>query len=128
MSNIKTQKKSAGEATGYVIDATDKSIGRLATHIASVLRGKTTTSFMRHKAPETGVKVIHASRIRTTEKKRGEKLYRRHTHYPGGLRTETLGTVIAKKGHAEALRKAVYGMLPAHKLRKGMRANLIIEN
>ena len=108
------------------IDATGQAIGRVATKIAVALRGKDTVTFARNLVPAIKVEVINAARLKITDKKMTEKKYKRYSGYPGGLKSETLQGVIDKKGMSEALKKAVYGMLPNNKLRRIMMNNLTI--
>jgi len=110
----------------YTIDAQDKKLGRVASEAALLLRGKTTPDYKANIAPKVKVNIVNASKLDLSEKKRKGKIYTRYTGYPGGLREETLEKIIAKKGYEEAVRKAIYGMLPANKLRKGMLKNLIV--
>jgi len=109
-----------------VIDATGKAIGRVATEAANVLRGKNTVDFVKHLTPNITVKIINASHLDVTQKKLKEKIYHHYTGNPGGLRKTPLGRMVEKKGWAEPLKKAVYGMLPANRLRAVMIKNLII--
>lgn len=104
----------------HTIDATNKRLGRVASEAASILIGKDTPEFARNKAPEVEVSVINASKIKITEKKRGQKEYAKYSGYPGGLRYEKMDDVIEKKGFKEVLRRAVDGMLPKNKLRAKM--------
>lgn len=116
----KTEKKE------YVIDATGKALGRVATEAANVLRGKDTVTFVKHLAPKITVKVINAGRLDVTQKKMREKIYKHYTGHPGGLRETSLTRLVEKKGWAEPIKKAVYGMLPANRLRAVIMKNLII--
>ena len=111
----------------YVIDATGKALGRVASEAAMVLRGKNDPSFAPHKLADSWVTIQHASKLALSEKKRDQKIYTRYTQYPGGLRKRTLEEVIEKKGYEEVVRKAVYGMLPANRLRPRMMKRLKIE-
>ncbi|MDP2651102.1 MAG: 50S ribosomal protein L13 [bacterium] len=112
----------------YKLDATDKKLGRLATEVAVLLMGKNRTDFARNKLPDVEVEVENASKLSIGAKKFAEKVYYRHSGYPGGLKSETLGKVIETKGAKEALRRAVSGMLPKNKLRARMLKNLKIKN
>lgn len=112
----------------YTLDATGKRLGRLATEIAVLLMGKNNPDFAKNKIPDIQVVVNDASKLSIDAKKREEKLYSRHSGYPGGLTRETMDQVIAKKGTKEVLRKAVSGMLPKNKLRARMLANLKIND
>ncbi|MDP6793379.1 MAG: 50S ribosomal protein L13 [Anaerolineales bacterium] len=103
----------------FVVDATGEILGRLATRIASMLRGK----HKPHYAPnlDTGdfVIVVNGGKISVTGNRLDEKLYRRHTGYPGGLKEITLRRMIEK--HPErVIRLAVKGMLPKNKLGRQM--------
>ena len=111
----------------YTIDAKGKTIGRLATNVAILLRGKGETSYSRNTAPAIVVKIINASNLFISEKKRHDKVYTRYTGYPGGLRKARLEEVLTKKGIEEPIKLAIYGMLPNNKLRRGIMKNLIIE-
>lgn len=110
----------------YTIDATSKSIGRVATDVATALLGKNDTSYQRHLTADVEVTVTNASKIYVPRKKQQQKKYAQFSGYPGGLRFETLEDVITKKGYGEAITRAVYGMLPANKLRKPRLKNLVI--
>jgi len=89
--------------------------------------GKNKPSFERHIPASVKVQVTNASQLLLDSKKMRTKEYTRYTGYPSGLRKEPLGKLIEKKGHKEALRRAVYG-LPANKLRDKRMKNLFIEN
>lgn len=110
----------------HIIDASGQSLGRLASQVAVLLRGKDQAVFLNHTRPTAKVKVTNVSQILITGNKRDGKVYTRHSGQPGGLKTETLSEVITKKGMAEALKRAIYGMLPANKLRSVMMNNLTI--
>jgi large subunit ribosomal protein L13 len=103
----------------YVVDARDKVLGRLATRVASILRGKDKVIFSPHQDTGDEVIVINASRVRVTGKKMKEKEYQRYSAYPGGLNIQTLERVIAKKPE-HVIRHAVKGMLPKNKLGEKM--------
>lgn len=110
----------------FTIDAEGKILGRVASEAAAILRGKNSTSFAPNKAPEVKVTITNASKLRLPEKKQREKIYTRFTGYPSGLRKRTMSEMIEKKGHEEVVRRAVYGMLPANRLRPVMMKNLMI--
>lgn len=99
----------------YVVDAKDKILGRLAAKVASVLRGKDKVIYSPHQDTGDEVIVINASKVRTTGKKLSEKLYKSYSAYPGGLKLETLETVLKKRPEF-VIRHAVKGMLPKNKL------------
>lgn len=108
------------------IDAAGRALGRVATEAASALRGKNSLAFMRHLDPKVAVTVVNAKQLKIAPQKLTDKNYRRYTGYPGGLKSASLEQVIAKKGYAEPLRRAIKGMLPANKLRAKMLNNLTI--
>ncbi len=99
------------ERQWYVIDATDLVLGRLATQVASILRGKNKPTFTPHVDTGDYVIVINADKIRVTGKKMDEKLYRHHTGYPGGLKELTYRQLLTRRP-GFAFREAVRGMLP----------------
>src|SRR5680860_27478 len=111
----------------YTIDAQEKKLGRVASEAAKILMGKNTATYKANVAPDVVVTITNASKLDISEKKRGDKIYTHYSGYPGGLKSETLGDVLDKKSHAEALKRAVYGMLPANRLRKIMLTHLVIE-
>ena len=94
-----------------VVDATDKTLGRLATRIATVLRGKHKAQYTPNADTGDYVVVINAEKVRVTGTKVEDKTYFRHTMYPGGIKSQTLGEILAT--HPErVIEKAVKGMLP----------------
>ncbi|MCL5010936.1 MAG: 50S ribosomal protein L13 [Patescibacteria group bacterium] len=111
----------------YTIDATNRPLGRLAVEVAIILRGKNNPAFALNKEADVFVNVKNVGKISLSGKKMKQKTYVHHTGYPGGLRKATMEEVVAKKGLAEVFRKAVWGMLPANKLRSKVIKRLIIE-
>lgn len=105
------------ERETHTIDATDKVLGRLATEIAILLRGKHRPDFVPYKDTGDFVMVKNVNKIKVTGKKIKQKVYYRHSGYMGGLKERTMEEMVAKKGWGEVLRKAVWGMLPKNKLR-----------
>jgi large subunit ribosomal protein L13 len=103
----------------YLVDAQDIVLGRLATQIANVLRGKNKAIFT--PSVDTGdfVIVVNAEKIALTGRKLDDKVYYRHTGFPGGLKEITAGKLLEKKPE-ELIRKAVKGMLPKNKLARHM--------
>jgi large subunit ribosomal protein L13 len=99
----------------YVVDAEGKTLGRLATQIADTLRGKRKPEYTPHVDTGDFVVVVNAEKVRVTGDKRNAKLYRRHSGYPGGLRTRTLGEMLERRPE-EVIRLAVRGMLPRNRL------------
>ena len=101
----------------FTIDAADKVLGRVASNAAYILMGKNEPAYQPNVAGQTMVTITNAGKIKVTEKKLSQKMYERYSGYPGGLKFLSLKEVAARKGFSEALRLAVYGMLPANKLR-----------
>ena len=99
----------------YVVDARDKVLGRLATRVATILRGKDKVLYSPHQDVGDEVIVINASKVRVTGKKLSQKTYSRYSAYPGGITTENLETVMKKRPEF-VIRHAVQGMLPRNKL------------
>jgi len=111
----------------YKIDATGKRLGRVASEIASILIGKTNPDFQKNEVANVKVEVVNSSKMDITEKKARTKVYTNYSGYPGGLKKRTLNEVVAKKGYAEVLEKAVSGMIHNNKLKKIILKNLIIK-
>ena len=105
------------EREWYVVDATDKRLGRLATEIAMILRGKKKAEFTPHMDTGDFVIVINAEKIAVTGKKRTQKLYRRHSGRPGGMKKETFAK-LQQRLPERILEHAVKGMLPKNSLGK----------
>ncbi|UCD54792.1 MAG: 50S ribosomal protein L13 [Candidatus Omnitrophota bacterium] len=99
----------------HLVDAKDKVLGRLATRIASLLKGKQKVAYAPHVDMGDGVVVINSEKIRVTGKKPQQKMYKRFSGYPGGLKLESLESLFKRRPH-EILRYAVKGMLPKNKL------------
>jgi large subunit ribosomal protein L13 len=99
----------------YVVDAEGKTLGRLATQVAEALRGKRKPQYTPHCDTGDFVVVVNAEKIRVTGNKRADKVYRRHTGYPGALRSRTLAEMLDRRPE-EVIRKAVRGMLPKNRL------------
>lgn len=110
----------------HTINATNKSLGRLAVEVALLLRGKNKPDFVPYRDQGDFVKVENTDKIKITGRKIKDKIYIHHTGFPGGFRQATMEELVAKKGMAEVLRRAVYGMLPKNKLRDRMMKRLII--
>jgi large subunit ribosomal protein L13 len=107
------------ERRWFVIDAEDQVLGRLASEIASILRGKKKTIFTPHVDTGDYVIVINAEKVKVTGNKRKGKIYKRHTGYPGGLRELTFEKLQAKNPE-EIIRHAVKGMMPNGSLGRSM--------
>jgi large subunit ribosomal protein L13 len=103
------------EREWLVVDATGKTLGRLATQLADALRGKRKPEYTPHCDVGDFVIVVNAERIAVTGRKREEKLYHRYSGYPGGLRSRTLAEMLERRPE-EVIRLAVKGMLPRNRL------------
>jgi large subunit ribosomal protein L13 len=103
------------ERQWYLVDAEGKTLGRLATEIAETLRGKRKPQYTPHVDTGDFVVVVNAEKIAVTGKKLDDKMYYRHSGYPGGLRSRPLREELARRP-TEVLRKAVKGMLPRNRL------------
>lgn len=124
---MKTQVAKKEEVTRdwYLVDVDNKVLGRVATEIANVLRGKNKPTFT--PSVDTGdfVIVVNAEKIALTGKKFDDKIYYSHSSFPGGLKEITAGKLIDKKPE-ELIKKAVKGMLPKNKLARHMLKKLKI--
>lgn len=110
-----------------VVDAADQVLGRFASRVALILRGKNKPGYTPHVDCGDNVIVINADKIQLTGKKWQEKIYLHYTGYPGGQREETPESIMAKPNGAEKLmRKAVKGMLPKNKLGARILKNLYV--
>ena len=114
---MKTWNAKPGEVARrwYVVDAEGQTLGRLASQIADTLRGKGKPEYTPHVDTGDFVVVVNAEKVAVTGKKLDEKLYRRHSGYPGGLRTRTLREELERRP-TEVIRTAVKGMLPRNRL------------
>ena len=103
------------ERKWYVVDAEGQTLGRLASELARILRGKNKPQYTPHIDVGDFVVVVNADRINVSGRKAEQKVYRRHTGYPGGLRETSYEQMLDRKP-TEVLRKAVYGMMPKTRL------------
>jgi len=110
-----TLRESEIERRWYVVDATDQTLGRLASRVAHVLEGKHKPSYTPNLDSGDHVIVLNASRISVTRDKLESKVYVRHSGYPAGLKQETLGHLLQRRPE-EVIRRAVKGMLPRNRL------------
>jgi large subunit ribosomal protein L13 len=124
---MKTYNAKPGEIERlwYVVDAEGKTLGRLATEIADTLRGKRKPQYTPHVDTGDFVVVVNAEKIHVTGKKLDEKMYYRHSGYPGGLRKRPLRDELERRP-TEVLRKAVRGMLPRTRLGRAQLTKLKI--
>jgi len=105
------QAKTSFEHVWFIADVEGKTLGRAATKIADVLRGKHRPTFTSHADAGDFVVVVNADKIRLTGKKWDIKLYRDHSLFPGGLRTQTASQLLARHP-TDLVKRAVWGMLP----------------
>ena len=114
---MKTYQANAQDRTRdwYVVDAEGKTLGRLATQIADVLRGKRKPTYTPHIDTGDFVIVVNAEQIRVTGNKLADKRYYRHSGYPGGLKSRTLQEMLDRRPE-EVIRRAVKGMVPRNRL------------
>ncbi|SIO35536.1 50S ribosomal protein L13 [Halodesulfovibrio marinisediminis] len=107
----------------FVVDAEDQILGRLATQIAHRLRGKHKPEFAPHVDNGDFIVVVNCEKIKVTGKKMEDKMYYRHTGFPGGLKEANLETMLEKKPE-DVIRKAVQGMLPKNRLGRALMKKL----
>ena len=107
----------------YVVDATDQTLGRLATRVAHILAGKHNPQYTPFIDTGDHVVVINAAKVKVTGMKAEQKVYRRYTGYPGGLRSEQYEKKIARRPEA-VVEEAIKGMLPHTKLGRAMASKL----
>ena len=104
-------KKQEQQRAWYVVDAADKVLGRLASRVARIITGKNKPEWTPHVDCGDHVVVINAAKVRVTGRKLEQKVYRRHTGYPGGLKEVALGKLLAEKPE-RVIQSAVQGMVP----------------
>lgn len=114
-----------GKRQWFVVNAENQVVGKLATKIASVLRGKNKANFSEHVDCGDYIVVINAEKVKFTGSKMADKPYRRHSGYLGNLKEETAEKIIEKQPK-RILEEAVWGMLPRNKLRKHFMSKLFI--
>ena len=113
------------ERKWYVVDATDMTLGRLASEVAKVLRGKNEPTFTPHIDTGDYVIVVNAEKIKVTGKKLDQKVYYHHSEYVGGMKEATLREMLAKKPE-KVIELAVKGMLPKGPLGREMYTKLFV--
>lgn len=116
-------KKEEVQRSWVLVDLDGKILGRAATRIADILRGKTKPTYTPHADTGDFVVAINAAKIRLTGNKLEQKVYYKHSGYPGGLKEITAGALLLKKPE-ELIRKAVKGMLPKNRSQKDMLGKL----
>lgn len=112
-------KKDEVERNWYIVDASDKVLGRLASRIATYLRGKHKPQFTPNVDTGDFIVVVNAEKIRLTGNKLEQKVYYHHTGYPGGIKAETAKSRIKRKPE-QMIIDAVWGMLPKNRLGRKM--------
>lgn len=113
------------ERKWFVVDATDLTLGRLASEVAAVLKGKNKPIYTPFLDTGDNVIIVNAEKIKVTGKKLDQKLYRKHSEYVGGFKETTLREMMDKKPE-EVVRLAVKGMLPKNTLGKNMLKKLFV--
>ena len=117
-------KRADIERSWFVVDATDVVLGRLATRVATILRGKHKPIFTPHVDTGDHVIVVNAEKVKLTGRKREQKLYHRHSGYVGSLKTVNADTLLSGPHADRVVRKAVTGMLPKNSLGRQMLSKL----
>ena len=116
-------KKETAKHEWYVIDATDKTLGRMATEIANRLRGKHKAEYTPHVDTGDYVVVVNAEKVKVTGNKTTDKMYYHHTGYPGGIKSISFDKLL-DKAPERAIESAVKGMMPKNKLSRAMLSKL----
>lgn len=111
----------------HIIDATGKKLGRVSSEAANYLRGKMDVGFAPNKIPTTKVIITNASQLDLSEKRLDEE-FKTYSGYPDGLKHESRGHLIKRRGMKEVVMRTIRGMLPRNKLRSGMMKNLTIKD
>ena len=121
-----TQSAKAAEVERrwYVVDATDQVLGRLASRVASILRGKHRACFTPHVDTGDYVIVVNAEKVMLTGRKREQKIYYRHSGYVGSIKSVTAGRLLSGPHADRVVTHAVTGMLPRNSLGRRMRSKL----
>ena len=131
MDTLSYKTKSANKATvnkeWFIVNAENEVLGRLASKVAKIMRGKNKPDFTPHVDCGDNVIVINAEKIRFTGKKLTDKQYIRHSGYPGGQKSETADAIM-KKNPAKIVENAVKGMLPKNRLGNAIFKNLYVYN
>ena len=122
---IVTREDALAARRWFLVDAEGRTVGRIATRIATVLRGKHKPTFTPHVDSGDFVVVVNAAKVRLSGSKLRDKIYYRHTGYPGGVRKTTAGRVLQERPE-RVLRSAVVGMLPKNRLGRRLATKLKI--
>jgi len=123
MAQKKTQKV---EKVEHTIDASGKTLGRVASEAAKALMGKTKADYTPHIRSDVHVKIINAKKLYVRDAKRRTKVYQNYSGYPGGLRSETFKELAARRGYGAPLKRAIERMLPRNTFRTPRLKNLEI--
>jgi large subunit ribosomal protein L13 len=107
----------------HVVDAAGQTLGRLAAEVATLLRGKHKPTYSPHMDMGDYVVVVNSEKIRVTGRKRQQKMYYRHSTYPGGLKVESLEKLLARRP-SRVIERAVRGMLPHNRLGRALYRHL----
>jgi len=110
----------------YTIDATGRTLGRVASEAAHALLGKRSAHFAKNQTMPITVTINNAGKMHLPARRTAGKIYTRYTGHPGGLYFTSMNEMIAKKGIAEVLKKTIDGMIPRNKLRVPRMKNLIV--
>ena len=119
------QKKETVERKWYVIDATDMTLGRLASQVAHILRGKHKATYTPHIDCGDYVIIVNCEKVKLTGNKLNDKIYYNHSRYAGGLRERTAKEMI-ERFPVEMVEKAIKGMLPHNRLGRAMFKKLFV--
>jgi len=122
-----TSVKKVPAETTYTIDATNRTLGRVASEAAHALLGKRSALVSKHRTHPIKVVIENAGKLHLSERRVKGKVYQRYTGYPGGQRETRMDEMIEKKGIEEVVRKTVDGMIPRNKLRNPRMKNLIVK-
>ncbi len=117
-STPKTKASNGVQETSFTIDATNRTLGRVASEAAHALLGKRSVHFAKHIPLPVNVTIENVAKLHLPERRTKGKVYLYYTGYPGGQRAVRMDEFIAKKGIEEAVRKTVDGMIPRNKLRR----------
>ena len=122
---MSTREDALAARRWFLVDADGRVVGRVATAIANILRGKHKPTFTPHVDSGDFVVVVNAAKVKLSGKKLADKVYHRHTGWPGGIRTTTAGRVMNERPE-RVLRAAVVGMLPKNRLGRRLATKLKI--
>ena len=112
--------------TTYTIDAAGRTVGRVASEAAKALMGKMSPGYTPHILSDVKVTIVNASKIYSRERKRVQTVHTRYSGYPGGIKSESIAQLAARKGHGEVIRKAIARMLPRNTMHTPRMKNVTI--